>query len=282
MVRRRLARPARSLFPAVQPLRGGDLGRWCRFGPVRSAFPAAAAGASSAGVSSSAGLAGWPLGRGAASSAAGASVAFSSGLASPPAAASGSGAGVSAFARKKAMMAARFLSSATPGKAIIVPGANACGILQPDVERLIGPVALMRLQRRCVIEALDRGDLAPHHAVEIGADDGRAALLEAVTDLAQRGVGLALLGIGVGDKGEEGCVTRSPPPGFSSPPGFASPAGFSSVAVASGRGGGLSFLVRRKAITSARCLASGRPWNSAILVPGANTLGCSIMWSILR
>ena len=52
------------------------------------------------------------------------------------AAASGRGTGVSAFVRRKAMMAARFLSSATPGKAIAVPGANACGVLQPAIELL--------------------------------------------------------------------------------------------------------------------------------------------------
>src|SRR5262249_34032319 len=68
----------------------------------------------------------------------------------------------------------------------------------PGVEQLVGPnaVFLMRLQGVGVVEALYRGDLPPDHAVEVGPDQRRAALIEGVTDFAYAHVGLALLRVG--------------------------------------------------------------------------------------
>ena len=148
------------------------------------------------------------LGRRAASSAGGAASSAAGAASSRlalPAAASGSGTGLSVFTRRKAMMAARFLSSGTPGKAIAVPGAKAWDS-SARRRALVGPVALVCFERRRVAEALDRRDLSADHAVEIGTDDGRAALLKAVADLAQRRVGLALFGVGLGNEREEGCI----------------------------------------------------------------------------
>src|SRR5262249_33091040 len=69
------------------------------------------------------------------------------------------------------------------------------GISDPRVEQLVSPhpVLLMSLERRRIIEAFDRGDVPPDHAIEIRPNQHGAALIEGMADFAQSCVGLALL-----------------------------------------------------------------------------------------
>ena len=141
--RRRLRRRRRGLRGGCRCLGGrrGCLSRRCRclsgrrcrcLGRRCGCLSAGGAGVSAEGAGVSAEGAGVLSAGGAGVSAGGAggaaSAGFSAGAAGGVAAAgSGRGTGVSAFVRRKAIMAARFLSSATPGKAIAVPAAKACG-----------------------------------------------------------------------------------------------------------------------------------------------------------
>ena len=161
----------------------------------------------------------------------------------------------------------------------MVPGAKACGFFSQGSRFSIGPLPFMRLKRGRVVEPFDRSDLAADHSVKVGSDERGAAFLEFVADLAKRRVGLALFGVGRGQQREDLRTAASATTPAASPPGFSSPPAVA-AGLASGSGRGLSLLVRRNTSTSARCLASGNPGNSAILVPGANAFGFSIMWLI--
>src|SRR4029077_11138258 len=72
-------------------------------------------------------------------------------------------------------------------------------VCQPEVEMLEGPIALacLRFQRRRIVEALKRCDLAADDSIKIGTDRARGALVEAVTDLAQGDTRFALLRVGL-------------------------------------------------------------------------------------
>src|SRR5215831_8572183 len=76
---------------------------------------------------------------------------------------------------------------------------------------LEGPIALalLALERRRVVEAIERSDLAPDDAIEVRTDRARRALVEAVANLAESNIALALFGIGFGqrrkDLGAWGC-----------------------------------------------------------------------------
>ena len=54
-----------------------------------------------------------------------------------------------------------------------------------DARRSNRPRFAFALQRRRIVEAFERCDLAPDDAIKIGTDRARGALVEAVTDLAQ-------------------------------------------------------------------------------------------------
>src|SRR4029078_4568042 len=71
---------------------------------------------------------------------------------------------------------------------------------QPVDMRVIPNLLRMSLYRRGVVEAFDRCDLAPEHAVEVWADRAWRALLESMACLADSGVTLTLGGIGFGDE----------------------------------------------------------------------------------
>src|SRR4029078_9790494 len=65
---------------------------------------------------------------------------------------------------------------------------------------LEGPIALacLSFQRRRIVEAFERCDLASDDAIKIGTDRARGSLIEAVTDLAQSDAGFALFRVGLG------------------------------------------------------------------------------------
>src|SRR5262249_3072665 len=75
-------------------------------------------------------------------------------------------------------------------------GGKGLRIGQPQVEMLEGPIALalLALERRRVVEAIERSDLAPDDAIEVRTDRARCALVEAVANLAESNVAFALFG----------------------------------------------------------------------------------------
>src|SRR6478672_4859839 len=70
---------------------------------------------------------------------------------------------------------------------------------------LVGPIALrcFALERRRIVEAFERSDLASDDSIEIGTDRARGALFEAVTNLAQGCIAFAFLRIRLGEKRED-------------------------------------------------------------------------------
>src|SRR5829696_7846284 len=80
------------------------------------------------------------------------------------------------------------------------------------VEMLVGP-SLPRLgvERRRIVEAFHRSDLAPDHVMQIWSDRARRVLLEGMTRLADRRVRFALGRVALGEERRKlaaGCRCR--------------------------------------------------------------------------